>query len=92
MPDNNITLEDFVQQKLKIDESEDIFTLALLIDGAKEYLKESGVVPEDENNPSSLYKIAVGIHALLNYENYDSSLNVEALNRSLTSIILKIRG
>lgn len=87
-----LTLFEFIKKQLKIDGSDDDDVIALLIDGAKEHLKEAGVLePTTEDEMSALYKQAIYIQTLLNYQNYESSLNVEALNRALTAIILKIR-
>lgn len=86
-------LFNFIKSQLRIDGSEDDETLALLIDAAKEYLGDAGIPePLTEDEMSNRYKLAVYIHTLLNYQNYESSLNVEALNRALTTLILQIRG
>jgi uncharacterized phage protein (predicted DNA packaging) len=79
---------DDLKTYLRVDGSEDDTILALHLDAAKDYLAKSGVVDSD----SPLYKQAILIHVLLNYQNYDSSLNVNALNKSLTSIVLQLRG
>lgn len=88
-----LTLFEFIKKQLKIDGSEEDDILALLIDGAKEYLNEAGVLePTTEDEMSPLYKQAVYIFTLLNYQNYESTMNVEALNRALTTLILQLRG
>jgi uncharacterized phage protein (predicted DNA packaging) len=88
-----LTLNDFIKKQLKIDGSEEDEILALLIAGAKEFLTKAGVpAPLSEDEMSSQFKLAVYIHTLLNYQNYESSLNVDALNNSLTTIILQLRG
>lgn len=85
------TLLDGVKQRLKIDGSEENDFLTLLIDGAKEHLKNAGVPIPTDGNEGALYKQAIQIHVLLNYENYDTSLNVDKLNKALNSIILQLR-
>jgi uncharacterized phage protein (predicted DNA packaging) len=72
---------------LRIDGDEDDSRLILLILGAKEHLLEAGIKESDK----ALYKIAVMTYILLNYENYDKSLNIEKLEMSLETAILKLR-
>ncbi|WP_459503076.1 head-tail connector protein [Bacillus sp. C1] len=76
-----------IKNRLKIDGNEEDMILQLLIDGAKESLRESGVLESEK----ALYKIAVITHVLLNYENHDKSLNVPALKQSLETTILQLR-
>lgn len=79
---------DEIKKHLRIDGSEDDDVLTLHLDAAIDFLVRAGVVETE----SPLYKQAILIHVLLNYQNYESSLNVDALNKSLTSIILQLRG
>jgi hypothetical protein len=73
---------------LRIDGDGDDSRLILLINGAKESLLDAGIVESDKFQ----YKIAVMTNVLLNYENYDKSLNVEKLEKSLETAILKLRS
>lgn len=86
MPDE-LTLQQFVQKRLRVEEGDDNQDIALLIDGAIEKLRLSGV-PESD---SALYRISVLIQVMLDYENRDKSLNVESLEKALLSNILQLR-
>jgi uncharacterized phage protein (predicted DNA packaging) len=83
---------DLVKSALKIDGDETESDVKLLIDAAIEDLEASGVPRQTEGKETALYKRAVIIYSILNYENYDKTLNVVALNNSLQSIILKIKS
>ncbi len=74
------------KEKLRVDEGDEALIL-LHVKSAMESLKLSGV-PESE---SSLYKTAVLIQVILDYENNDKDLNVNALKQSLETIILKLK-
>ncbi|MGG3798982.1 head-tail connector protein [Metabacillus fastidiosus] len=80
-----------VKEALKVDGSEEDLSLTLLINAAKEYLSNAGVPAQEEGKDSALYQLAVIKYALLNYENYDKSLNVEALKLSLQTDILQMK-
>ena len=86
MPDVN-ELFNFVKEKLKIDGSEGDDILALHVDAAKEKLLGAGVPESDK----SLYKLTVLLQVMLDYENYDKSLNTVALQNAITSNILLLR-
>jgi hypothetical protein len=84
---------EFVKQYARIDESEDESYLTLLIDAAKVELQSSGVPEIEEGNSLyPLYQKAVAIQVLLDYDKYDKSMNIDALKRSLTTIILKLKA
>ncbi|BAD74817.1 MULTISPECIES: head-tail connector protein [Geobacillus] len=82
----NISLNE-VKNYLRIDGSEDDAILTLLIDGAKEYLKNAGV-PESD---SALYKLAVMLYVALHYENRDPSAKMDKLNFAFESIVLQLK-
>ncbi|MED0702822.1 head-tail connector protein [Aeribacillus composti] len=82
----NISLEE-LKKYLRIDGSEDDDILTLLIDGAREYLKNAGV-PESE---SKLYKLAVMLYVSLHYENRDPSVKIDKLNFAFESIVLQLK-
>lgn len=79
-------LTSLVKQKLKIDSHEDELA-EHYIESAKESLKLAGVKEQE----GALYKNAVLIQVLLDYENQDKDLNVGALNNALQSITLKLK-
>jgi hypothetical protein len=83
---------DLVKSSLKIDGNELDADVKLLIDAAIEDLEASGVPRQTDGKETALYIRAVIIYSILNYENYDKTLNVVALNNSLQSIILKIKS
>lgn len=82
----NLSLDE-LKNYLRIDGSEDDVILTLLIDGAKEYLKNTGV-PESN---SKLYKIAVMLYVSLHYENRDPSMKIDKLNYAFESIVLQLK-
>ncbi|MED0649760.1 head-tail connector protein [Aeribacillus pallidus] len=82
----NLSLEE-LKKYLRIDGSEDDDILTLLIDGAREYLKNAGV-PESE---SKLYKLAVMLYVSLHYENRDPSVKIDKLNFAFESIVLQLK-
>jgi uncharacterized phage protein (predicted DNA packaging) len=82
----NISLEE-LKKYLRIDGSEDDDILTLLIDSAKEFLKNAGV-PESE---SKLYKLAVMLYVSLHYENRDPSVKIDKLNFAFESIVLQLK-
>jgi uncharacterized phage protein (predicted DNA packaging) len=84
MPD--LTLDE-VKNYLRIDGSEDDGILTLLVDGAKEYLKNAGV-PESD---SALYKLAIMLYVALHYENRDPSVKIDRLNFAFESIVLQLK-
>ena len=82
----NLSLEE-LKKYLRIDGSEDDDILTLLIDSAKEFLKNAGV-PESE---SKLYKLAVMLYVSLHYENRDPSVKIDKLNFAFESIVLQLK-
>lgn len=82
----NLTLDE-LKNYLRIDESEDDSILTFLMDGAKEYLKNAGVLESD----SSLYKLAVMLYVALHYENRDPSTKIDKLNFAFESIVLQLK-
>jgi uncharacterized phage protein (predicted DNA packaging) len=86
MPNFLLPLEE-LKNYLRIDGSEDDTLLTLLIDGAKEYLKNAGV-PESD---SALYKLAVMLYVALHYENRDPSAKMDKMNFAFESIVLQLK-
>jgi uncharacterized phage protein (predicted DNA packaging) len=82
----DLTLDE-LKNYLRVDGSEDDTFLALLIEGAKEYLANAGV-PESD---SKLYKLAVMLYVALQYENRDPSAKMEQFNFALQSIVLQLK-
>lgn len=80
---------EIVKQFLKLEGGENDNILSLLIANAEEYLAQSGVVSQPLNPQ---YQVAVIVHVLLHYENYDKSLNVKALEKSLQTSVLQLRS
>ncbi|MCS1351152.1 head-tail connector protein [Mechercharimyces sp. CAU 1602] len=76
-----------VKQYLRIDGGEDDVILALLIDGAVEYLRNAGI----EEIDSKLYMLAVMLYVALNYEHRDGADKVERFSYALESIIGQLR-
>lgn len=79
-------LTSLVKQKLKIDSHEDELAKHY-IESAKESLKLAGVKEQE----GALYKNAVLIQVLLDYENHDVGMSVESMKKALHSIILKLK-
>lgn len=82
----NLSLDE-LKNYLRIDGSEDDSILTLLIDGAKEFLKNAGV-PETD---SALYKLAVMLYVGLHYENRDPGSKMDKLNFAFESIVLQLK-
>lgn len=78
-----------VKDYLRIDGSEDDSVLALLVDSAKDYLRDAGV-PEDVDDTAK-YKLAVMLLVALNYENRNPGAKIEKLSFGLESIILQLK-
>ncbi|WP_328699972.1 head-tail connector protein [Chengkuizengella marina] len=76
-----------LKEYLRIDGSEDDVILTLLLDAAKEYLSNAGVLESE----SKLYKLAVLLYVTLHYENRDPSQKMDKLNFALQSIILQLK-
>lgn len=72
---------------LRIDGDEEDSFLVLLIEGAKEYLSNAGVVESDEK----LYKLAVMMYVMAQYERFDDASGLNKLKDALTSIILQLK-
>jgi uncharacterized phage protein (predicted DNA packaging) len=83
----DLTLDE-LKNYLRIDEDEDDGLLALLIDGAKEYLMNAGVVESNQ----ALYKLAVMLYVALHYENRDPSVKMERFNCALEGVVLQLKG
>lgn len=79
---------DLLKKYLRIDGSEDDDVLALLLDAAKEYIRNAGVPYPDEE--SKLYDLAVMLRVHL--ERARDEKEVERIGRSLTSIILQLKA
>jgi len=75
---------------LRIDGSEDDEILALLMDAAKEYLRNAGVV--EPETTSRLYDLAVMLYVALHYENRDPSMKMDRFSFALESIILQLKS
>lgn len=76
-----------LKEYLRIDGSQDDFVLALLIDAAKEYMTDAGVVESDK----ARYKLAIMLYCTLYYENRDPSIKIDGFNASLESIIMQLK-
>ncbi|MFU1798204.1 head-tail connector protein [Paenibacillus azoreducens] len=74
---------------LRIDGSEDDEVLALLLDAAKEYLKNAGVKDPEAGKDSRLYDLAVMLR--VHRERARDEKEVERVERSLISIILQLK-
>ncbi|GIO57914.1 head-tail connector protein [Paenibacillus cineris] len=74
---------------LRIDGSEDDIVLALLLDAAKEYLRNAGVQEPSGDEDSKLYDLAVMLR--VHRERARDEKEVERIEKSLTSIILQLK-
>lgn len=74
---------------LRIDGSEDDTVLALLLDAAKEYLRNAGVQEPTGGDDSKLYDLAVMLR--VHRERARDEKEVERVEKSLTSIILQLK-
>lgn len=81
----DLTLDE-LKTYLRIDGSEDDDFLALLMDGAREFLANAGVPELD----SKLYKLAVMLYVAMQYEHRDAGEAVQ-LSPALQSIILQLK-
>jgi uncharacterized phage protein (predicted DNA packaging) len=81
---------DLVKNYLRIDGSEDDRFLTLLMNAAKEDLKDAGVPdPEEENER---YNLAIMLFVSLHYENRDPSMKIDKLNAAYQNLILKLKN
>jgi len=80
---------ELLKSYLRIDGSEDDIVLALLLDAAKEYLKNAGVKKPEAGEGSKLYDLAVMLR--VHQERAREEKEVERVKKSLTSIILQLK-
>lgn len=93
-----------VKTYLRIDGGEDDEILSLLIDAAKSYLDDAGVIekdlpPEDADEDEKTkieryiakYELAVMLLVAMNYENRNPGIKIDKLNFGLESIILQLK-
>lgn len=93
-----------VKTYLRIDGGEDDEILSLLIDAAKSYLDDAGVIekdppPEDADQDEKTkteryiakYELAVMLLVAMNYENRNPGIKIDKLNFGLESIILQLK-
>lgn len=81
----DLTLDE-LKTYLRIDGGEDDDFLALLMDSAREFLVNAGVLESD----SKLYKLAVMLYVAMQYEHRDAGEAVQ-LSPALQSIILQLK-
>lgn len=82
---------DELKTYLRIDGGEDDTILALLMDAAKEYLHNAGVVLPADGSTSNLYNLAVMLYVALHYENRDPAQKMDRFSFALESIILQLK-
>lgn len=95
---------DKIKNYLRIDGGEDDEILSLLIDAAKSYLDDAGVIekdllPEDADEDEKMkieryiakYELAVMLLVAMNYENRNPGIKIDKLNFGLESIILQLK-
>lgn len=93
-----------VKTYLRIDGGEDDEILSLLIDAAKSYLDDAGVIEKDlphedadEDEKTKIeryiakYELAVMLLVAMNYENRNPGIKIDKLNFGLESIILQLK-
>lgn len=93
-----------IKTYLRIDGGEDDEILSLLIDAAKSYLDDAGVIekdllPEDADEDEKMkieryiakYELAVMLLVAMNYENRNPGIKIDKLNFGLESIILQLK-
>lgn len=80
---------ELLKEYLRIDGSEDDTVLALLLDAAKEFLRNAGVPEPSEGEESKLYDLAVMLR--VHRERARDEKEVERVDKSLTSIILQLK-
>lgn len=80
---------ELLKEYLRIDGSEDDTVLALLLDAAKEFLRNAGVLEPSEGEESKLYDLAVMLR--VHRERARDEKEVERVDKSLTSIILQLK-
>lgn len=80
---------ELLKEYLRIDGSEDDTVLALLLDAAKEFLRNAGVPEPREGEESKLYDLAVMLR--VHRERARDEKEVERVDKSLTSIILQLK-
>lgn len=81
-----ISLEE-IKAYLRVDGNEEDLILNLLLEAAKEYLRQAGV--EESDNP--LYKTAVIYHVTMHYENRNPENKLEGYEQVFNHIIPKLK-
>lgn len=84
-----------VKEYLRIDGDYDNKLLGLLIDSAKEYLKNAGVQEQNDDKSSNLYKLAITMLVTHWYENRNQETDArtkKVLDLGLQTIILQLKA